>query len=131
MDVHALRLQPGQDLKGELQAFVQRQALPSGCILSAVGSLQRITLRFAAQDEATRREGCFEILSLAGTLSRDGVHLHLAIADSLGHCLGGHLLAGCLVYTTAEIIVAELSPYRFRRLLDLQTGFHELSIELP
>lgn len=129
MDCHALRLQPRQDLKGAIQAFTEQQGIQAGCILSAVGSLSRFVLRFADQDAATIRDGRFEILSLAGTLSPDGLHLHLAIADSQGTCLGGHVLEGCAIYTTAEIILAELSPYRFRRLLDPQTGFRELTIE--
>lgn len=129
MEIHALRLRPQEDLKLALQAFVQQQQLQAGCILSAVGSLSRLALRFANQDTATIREGRFEILSLAGTLSPEGNHLHLAIANAQGQCLGGHLLEGCIIYTTAELVLAELSPYRFRRLPDPQTGFRELSIE--
>jgi predicted DNA-binding protein with PD1-like motif len=129
MEIHALRLRPQEDLKLALQTFVQQQNLQAGCILSTVGSLSRLALRFADQDTPTIRDGRFEILSLAGTLSPQGNHLHLAIADAQGQCLGGHLLEGCLIYTTAELVLAELSSYRFRRLPDPQTGFRELSIE--
>ena len=50
--------------------------------------------------------GKFEIVSLTGTLSAGGSHhLHVAIADSTGAVFGGHLLAGCVVRTTAEIVL--------------------------
>lgn len=129
MHIHALRLQPGQDLKAELHAFVQHRAIQAGCILTAVGSLQKVALRFANQSEAARSEGHFEILSLCGTLSLEGLHLHLAIADPQGSCLGGHLLEGCQISTTAEIIVAEFRDVHFRRPIDPRTGFRELRID--
>jgi predicted DNA-binding protein with PD1-like motif len=49
--------------------------------------------------------GKFEIVSLTGTLSVGCHHLHVAIADSTGAVFGGHLLPGCVVRTTAEIVL--------------------------
>lgn len=33
-------------------------------------------------------------------------HLHITVADSSGRVLGGHLCAGSLVRTTAELVIA-------------------------
>jgi predicted DNA-binding protein with PD1-like motif len=66
---------------------------------------------------------------LVGTLSLEGIHLHLAIADAQGHTRGGHLMPGCLIHTTAEIAIVGLDGVRFRRLPDEQTGYRELVIE--
>lgn len=125
----ALRLKPQQDLKVELDRFVSKQQIEAACILTCVGSLSEVNLRFANQPEGTALPGKFEIVSLTGVMSMHGSHYHMAIADSTGRTIGGHLLKGCLIYTTAEIIVQILPQYRFRRELDPATGFRELTIE--
>ncbi|RZM82242.1 PPC domain-containing DNA-binding protein [Leptolyngbya iicbica] len=125
---YCLRLSPGDDLKQCLQSFTESQAIAAGCILTTVGSLQQASLRFAGQDRATLLTGRFEIVSLVGTLSPEGLHLHLAIADSQGQMIGGHVMPGCLIYTTAEIVVGGLSGVTFQRRLDAQTGYRELEI---
>jgi predicted DNA-binding protein with PD1-like motif len=88
----------------------------------------RARLRLAARAESTTLEGRFEIVSLVGTLSPDGPHLHVAIADDQGHVVGGHLLDGSVVYTTAEIVLAEAEGFGFSRTVDEKTGFRELTI---
>jgi predicted DNA-binding protein with PD1-like motif len=51
------------------------------------------------------------------------------LSDEHGRMIGGHLVEGCTIRTTAEIIIGEATDLRFSRPLDSQTGFHELSIE--
>ncbi|MCA9795687.1 MAG: DNA-binding protein [Candidatus Eremiobacteraeota bacterium] len=128
MEGQALRLGPGQDLKKELIRYTQEHHLEAGAIVTCVGSLERVVLRLADQPDGTTFEGKFEIVSLVGTLSPDGVHLHMAVSDSKGHTVGGHLMEGCRVYTTAEIVIAELKDTHFRRVLDPRTGYPELDI---
>lgn len=125
----ALRLSPQQDLKAELDALAIAQNLEAACILTCVGSLTRAVLRLAGQSEPTTYDGRFEMVSLVGLLSRHGSHYHMAIADDTGRTLGGHVLAGCQVYTTAEIVIGILPHTRFVRELDPATGYRELSIE--
>ena len=128
MQTHALRLQPYQDLKVALDTWASDQAIEAACVLTCVGSLRRAVLRFADQDRATELAGKFEIVSLTGTLSQYGSHYHLCLADSQGRTVGGHLLAGCLIYTTAEIVLGVLPSLSFRRELDRATGYKELVI---
>lgn len=128
LTAYALRLSPGEDLKESLQQFIQAHALSAGCILTAVGSLQRANLRFAGRDIPTPITGQFEIVSLVGTLSPDGAHLHVAIADAYGHTLGGHIMHGCLIHTTAEIVIGSLTGLVFNRAVDSQTGYRELVV---
>ena len=87
-----------------------------------------VPLRLAGATQATAIHGELEILSLSGTLSPDGSHLHIAIADSRGTVIGGHLCAGSLVRTTAELVVGLLPGWRFSRELDPGTGYAELQI---
>ena len=128
MKVVPLRLTPGVDLRLALEAWVGTQQEQAGCLISAVGSLSVAQLRLAGATEARAIHGELEILSLSGTLSPDGAHLHIAIADRRGTVIGGHLCAGSLVRTTAELVVGLLPEWRFRRELDPVTGYAELRI---
>ena len=87
-----------------------------------------VQLRLAGASEATTICGELEILSLSGTLSPDGAHLHIAIADQQGAVIGGHLCAGSVVRTTAELVIGLLPEWRFSRELDPATGYAELWI---
>jgi predicted DNA-binding protein with PD1-like motif len=129
MKVVPLRLQPGDDLRRALDAWMAEQQEQAGCVISAVGSLSVAQLRLAGATQATAIHAELEILSLSGTLSPDGAHLHLAVADSRGAVIGGHLCAGSLVRTTAELVIGLLPEWQFSRKLDLATGYPELQIK--
>ncbi|MCJ2544054.1 bifunctional UDP-N-acetylglucosamine diphosphorylase/glucosamine-1-phosphate N-acetyltransferase GlmU [Synechococcus bigranulatus str. 'Rupite'] len=127
--IYPLRLCPGQDLKQELEQFARQQPLQAGFVLSAVGSLTQATLRLADQTEDHLLVERLEILALHGSLCADGLHLHLTVADCQGKTWGGHLRPGCLIYTTAELVLADSLEHRFSRQLDPTTGYLELQIE--
>lgn len=129
MKSHALRLMPGQDLKKELNAYTKRENLKAAFVVSCCGSLKILKMRLADSNSTFEKSEKFEILSLQGTLSPDGAHLHISVADKDGKTWGGHLLDGCEIYTTAEILIAELPGHQFTREKDSQTGFAELVIK--
>ena len=124
----ALRLTPGADLKDALIELTKDRALGAGIVLTCVGSLAEASLRFAGQEETTTLSGPFEILSLVGTLSSEGVHLHIALADKEGKTVGGHVQVGCLIYTTAELVIGELSGMTFLRTFDTVKVYEELEV---
>ncbi len=129
--IEVLRLHPGEDLRGALEAWSRTaasatMAVQAACVLSAVGSLTRAMLRFADAPAGTRIDGPLELLTLAGTLGTGGVHLHASVADAKGQVLGGHLMPGCNVRTTAEIVLGLLPGQVFDRAPDPLTGFLEL-----
>lgn len=125
---YALRLKPGEDLKQQLEAFVAEQQIQAGWMITCVGSLTQYHLRFANQPEGSKANGHFEIVSLTGTLSVNGSHLHMSVSDRTGRTIGGHLLDGNLVYTTAEIIIGESKELVFIREQDGTTEWKELQI---
>lgn len=129
MEIFAIRLSPGEELKSALEHLVKKHQIEAGCILSVVGSLQKVALRYANQSETTILKDKFEILSLSGTLSTDGSHLHLSVSDSQGTTYGGHLKEGNEVYTTAEILIGVFPEVRFLRELDQTYGYKELTIQ--
>ena len=133
MRVHAVRLTPGADLHEALEALTIERALRAGCILSCVGSLSRARIRMPGaigEAEVFRAlEEPMEIVSLTGTLCPDGLHVHISLARRDGACVGGHLARGCIVNTTAELVIGELVEVEFSRPLDPATGYDELSVQ--
>jgi uncharacterized protein len=134
MQTLPVRLVPGDDLRGALEAIAKDRASGAGGTISAafvmqgIGSLSVANLRYAGVEMPTRLTGDLEILTLAGSLAADGAHLHMAVSDSEGRVLGGHVSAGCIVRTTAEILLVFLPDFHFSREVDPLTGFPELSI---
>ncbi|MEY2408319.1 MAG: uncharacterized protein QOF48_989 [Verrucomicrobiota bacterium] len=128
MTTLTLRLKPHEDLKGALERVVLDRKIDAACVLTCVASLERAALRYANQSEATVLEGKFEITSLVGTISRNGSHLHAQLADGQGRSMGGHVLEGCRIYTTAEVVLGILTDVSFWREPDPVTGYRELVI---
>ncbi len=120
------RLVPGQDLKQSLENIRDKHGLKSGVVLCLVGSLDEAVLRMADGNKKTIN-GPLEIVSATGTIATNGIHLHLAVADSQGNVTGGHLMTGCPVHTTVEVCI--LCPEMvFKRVSDSETGYRELEV---
>lgn len=129
MKVHALRLKPGEDLKKAITSYVNEHQVKAGWMVTCAGSLTDYSIRFANQPTASKGSGHFEIVSLTGTVSVNGSHLHISISDSTGKTIGGHLTDGCIIYTTAEIVINESSDLIFTREKDYTTPYEELQIK--
>jgi len=110
-------------------AFARERDLRAGILLTCVGSLTRTALRYADRAETTILEGKREIVSLVGTVTAGGCHLHLSVSDGEGRTVGGHLMDGSLVYTTAEVAIGEAGQLRFALEKDPTFGYHELKVE--
>ena len=128
MKVFAIRLEPNQDLKESLKHFIIVNNIQYGFILTAVGSLKQVKIRLANQSNSKVINEKFEIVSLVGTLSNSGIHLHIAISDKEGKTIGGHLDNGCIIYTTAEIVIGASQEFTFSRNINDKTGYKELEI---
>ena len=127
--VHAIRLKPGQDLRKEIDNLVAKEKINAGYIITCVGSLTQTNIRYANQQSGTILNGHFEIVSLTGTISTNGSHLHISVSDSTGKTIGGHLLDNNFIYTTAEIVLGESKDLSFTREKDGSTPWEELQIK--
>ncbi|MEJ0056108.1 MAG: PPC domain-containing DNA-binding protein [Bacteroidota bacterium] len=58
---YAFRLSPHQDVKKHILEFAKQNKIKAGCVVSAVGSLEQVNLRFANQEQGTLMKGHFEI----------------------------------------------------------------------
>ena len=123
-----LRLRPGADLRRSLEEAARVSAGGSAFVVGGIGSLVNASLRLADAQSETLLQGPFEILTLSGTLSPDGAHLHMAVADPKGQVLGGHVGYGNEIRTTAELLLLRLPGWTLARQADEVTGFRELVI---
>ena len=129
MLTYTFRLKPGQDLFDEIEHFVHNRTIEAGCVLCSVGSLTHASIRLADRESPSEYEGHFEIVSLTGTVSNHGSHLHISISDGDGKTVGGHLAGGCKIYTTAEVVLASFEDVTYRReLLRDDSGYEELVV---
>lgn len=101
-------------------------------MLSGIGSLSTAGIRLAGAAQPMRITESMEILTLSGTVAADGdkttSHMHIAISTATGQVLGGHVAAGCIVLTTAEVLLALLPDWQFTREPDAGTGYDELVV---
>ncbi|WP_217587723.1 PPC domain-containing DNA-binding protein [Burkholderia sp. GbtcB21] len=128
MQAHPLRLSPGDDLRASIEEASRSLGAHAAFVIQGIGSLSVAQLRFAGADLPTELRGDLEILTLAGSVSPDGAHLHMSVSDAGGRVSGGHVASGCVVRTTAEILLVLLPAHRFSREPDAGTGFNELVI---
>lgn len=128
MQNYTFRLKPGEDLFDSVQAFAMEKHIEAGCVLSGVGSLIHASIRLADRAHNTEYEGPFEIVSITGTVSIHGSHLHISFADGDGKTTGGHFESGCKIYTTAEIVLAAFKDVIYKRELAEDSGYEELSV---
>ena len=125
---YTFRLKSGQDLFDSIEAFVNEKHIEAGCVLSGVGSLIHATIRLANREFSSEYDGHFEIVSITGTVSIHGSHLHISISDEDGKTIGGHFESGCKIYTTAEIVIAVFNDVIYKREFAEDSGYDELTV---
>lgn len=123
-----LRLVPGDDLRSTVETRA-RQAFPDGAfVVCGIGSLGDVRLRRAGADEAVHHAGDHEILTLSGTVTPQGAHLHMSVSSATGEVRGGHVVTGNRVRTTVELLLVAAPGWRLSRAPDAATGYPELTI---
>ncbi len=127
--MYVFRLTKGMDLKKEIIKYCEDNNIKAGIIGACVGCCYEINFRLAGGDDFYQKTGDHEIVSMTGTISEDGVHIHVSFSDREGNTVGGHLTEGCLVNSTAEICIIEINNYKLTREYDDTTGYKELVIE--
>lgn len=123
-----VRLFPGDDLRAALEAALAAQGGSAAFVLSGIGSLKPARLRLAGAEQIIELTDDVEILTLAGSLAANGSHLHISVSDRQGRVLGGHVAPGCIVHTTAELLLALLPDWQLRREPDAATGYAEMIV---
>ncbi len=120
------RLHRGDDLLLSIRTLCEREKIDAAVVLSAVGCVSRAVLRDAGGVNLRSVDEPCEIVSLNGTASRMRCHLHLALSREDLSVIGGHMMPGCIVNTTCELVLGVLEHMRFDVEQDAQTGYDEL-----
>ena len=107
MQTLPLKLAPGSDLRLSLEELAQRDGI-SGFVLGVVGNLTRASFQCPGQAEPTVLEGDLEVITLNGTFSPEGVHLHLSLSDGACQVWGGHLEPGTIVQKGVDLLIGVL-----------------------
>jgi predicted DNA-binding protein with PD1-like motif len=107
---------------------VKEKRVEAGCVLSGVGSLTHAAIRLANREYTSEYDGYFEIVSMTGTVSIHGSHLHISVSDGDGKTVGGHFESGCKIYTTAEIVIAIFDDVIYKREFAEDSGYDELTV---
>jgi len=102
-----LKLAPGSDLRLSLEELAQRDSI-SGFVLGVVGNLTKASFQCPGQAEPTVLEGDLEVITLNGTFSPEGVHLHLSLSDGACQVWGGHLEPGTIVQKGVDLLIGVL-----------------------
>jgi predicted DNA-binding protein with PD1-like motif/glutaredoxin len=102
-----IHLEAGADLRGSLEDLALEQQA-TGFVLSVVGNMSQACFACPGQPEPTVLRGELEIITLQGTVSPSGVHLHLSFSDPGCQVWGGHLEHGSLVLKGADLLVGVL-----------------------
>lgn len=108
MLARALHLDPGSDVRRSLEQLA-RSEQASGFVLSVVGNLSQATFGCPGRNAPTVLSGELEIITLQGTISPEGVHLHLSFSDGNCQVWGGHLEHDSLVLKGADLLVGFLT----------------------
>lgn len=129
MKEHIMKLMPGEDLILALDKYCKKYDIEAAYIGTVVGSLQKVIFRKGYDQSISELTGPFEIVSCVGTLSKNGMHIHASVSDSNFKVFGGHLVTGCLVQSTAEIVIIAMENHQLSRIKGEMTDFKELRIQ--
>ena len=123
---HCVRLRRGDDLLLSIRQLAEEKNIAAGVVLSAVGCISRGRVRDASGVTLREISDHCEIVSLDGTVSARRCHLHISLSREDLSTIGGHLVPGCIINTTCELVITELPGVRFGVEEDPETGYDEL-----
>ena len=123
------RLQRGDDLLRSIQHIAKEEKLQAAVVLSAVGCILCGRVRDASGVTIRSIDENCEIVSLNGTVSAVRSHLHISLSKEDLSTIGGHLLEGCIINTTCELVLGILDGWQIGVEFDKDTGYDELVFE--
>ena len=118
------RLMENEDLLNAIKEKAEKNGIHAGFFF-LVGRVKHAVLGYYKQGkyEQIKVAGPLEVVSCMGNLSlrEDGelvAHAHFAVADEEGKMFGGHLLQGCPIDITGELVLVETPEAKLKRVLD-------------
>jgi len=141
------RLLPGTDLMNGLKKVCEDNGVRHGTVLSAIGSLRKLTIQVLAPNEKVKLgaaytepqtiPGPIEILGIQGVIfeieaGEVALHLHGIFCDKDGKTFGGHIVPGeNPILATLDAVIGEVAGVRLTRRHDEETDLKLFSPEQP
>ena len=123
------RLYEDEDLLESITRQSKKSQVKTGFFL-LIGTLKKAKLGFYREGQYQPIEiaGPLEITSCAGNVSiKEGepfTHAHISVSNDKGEVFGGHVLPGCIVAATAELVLVEAEGVDLERRLDEETKLY-------
>jgi len=124
-----------EDLLETISSTAKKNNIDSGFFF-LIGTLKKAVLGFYKEGKyiPIEKAGPLEIVSCMGNISvKEGaelvVHGHIVVSDDKGNAFGGHVLSGCLVDATAELVLVEAKNGTLQREFDAQRQLYLLKLE--
>jgi predicted DNA-binding protein with PD1-like motif len=136
VEIIAIRLDPGDDLRRSLNEAVDQLQLAAGAIISGSGTLSRIALESAVTDshppitQRTERNGAAEIVAAQGVIASGSARVTLTLAHG-GETFCGLAVDGCAVLHRAEFVLLRAGGTRWAYAPGEATGTPMLEAVLP
>lgn len=141
-NTYLIRMVPDDDIIRKTQEFCAEKRIRHALIHSGVGSAKELVVRDPKAGAKIPVEphkvseinlpGPYEILSLEGNAfplkEKLIVHLHIILGSEDGSVYGGHLMQA-KVWTTLELVLAEIKNIRSRREKSTTTGLNEIVVD--
>ncbi|MCQ2550693.1 MAG: DNA-binding protein [Clostridia bacterium] len=128
MKTICIRLKRGSDLLESIEEICKENDVKAGVILSMVGCVTKARVRDASGVTIKEVDEDLEIVSGTGTVSKARCHVHVSFSKEDLSVIGGHLVKGCIVNTTCELVILVLDGIEFREEFDQETGYDELKV---
>lgn len=109
-----------------IRQIAKEEQIQAAVVLSAVGCILSGRVRDASGITIKNINEHCEIVSLNGTISKTRCHLHIALSKEDLSTIGGHLVEGCIINTTCELVIGILDGWCIDTEFDPQTGYNEL-----
>jgi uncharacterized protein len=126
--MHVLQYDPGDDLLGGVNEFVDLSGVHNGVVVSGIGTLRETALHMVTtttfppvETFPTYPDKAIELTSMQGVIASGAAHIHMTVSDDAG-AVGGHLEPGCIVLYLAEVVVLEFRGLELARIPTMGTA---------
>ena len=123
------RLYEDEDLLESITQQAKRSRIKTGFFI-LIGTLKRAKLGFYREGryEPIDVDCPLEITSCVGNVSiKEGepfTHAHISVSNGKGEVFGGHVLPGCVIAATGELVLVEAEGINLQRRLDRETKLY-------
>jgi predicted DNA-binding protein with PD1-like motif len=132
--IYISRLLEDDDLLDGMRRAIEKSGCRAGALF-VIGALKNLVAGCLVNGEykLINVKGPLEIASCIGNVAVDedgeiAIHAHLLASNEKGEAFGGHLMKGCKVGVTAELIMIEALGIKLRRIKKEKTQFRLLDL---